>query len=493
VDVFISHASEDKDDVVRPLAEALKREGFDVWYDEYVLELGDSIRQKIDQGLAKCRFGIVVLSTHFFSKGWPQSELNALVSREMSKGEKVVLPVWHGVTHDDVAKNSPILADKLGVSTDRGLGVVVTEIISVLRRGRQTAAPSDPLSQYEILYTVHEGHFGKVLKCRSKETGELCVLKHSSNRQVSLETLEALSRLHISNLATPRKVWQTGDTTYEELPYVGGLRLSQAVFPALGGLTGSVLESFHDQMMATLGELHSAGIVHRDVHPENIYMVVERESEPIKVREAPRLQWHFDPFGIEAMPAEIVHRHPEFFGVGGRFRIAWVLVDCTFASLISSPSKTSFRHGSFTPEEQELGKPTAASDMYAFGATLYYSITGKELPPFRERKAKPVTPAVFPRGGHPSYSFPRHLELLVALNASERPSTPTVLGSDTVTQGYTGTLRVGEGLFLLCDHYSSHTVQANTQKALEMLRSMYDSPFYKDWRADLKKWIDVLR
>jgi hypothetical protein len=75
-DVFISHASEDKDEIVRPLANALINEGLNVWYDEFTLRIGDSLRQKIDQGLAKSRVGLVVLSTDFISKGWTNYELN---------------------------------------------------------------------------------------------------------------------------------------------------------------------------------------------------------------------------------------------------------------------------------------------------------------------------------------------------------------------------------------------------------------------------------
>ncbi|MGA9762644.1 MAG: DUF1883 domain-containing protein [Gaiellaceae bacterium] len=79
-DVFISHATEDKDAVVRPLAVALQERGLRVWYDEFELKIGDSLRQKIDQGIAKSRFGVVVLSHSFFAKGWPQYELDGLVT-----------------------------------------------------------------------------------------------------------------------------------------------------------------------------------------------------------------------------------------------------------------------------------------------------------------------------------------------------------------------------------------------------------------------------
>lgn len=61
-DVFLSHASEDKDTIGRPLCQALTAAGVSVWFDEAVLKLGDSLRQKIDEGLARCKYGIVVLS-----------------------------------------------------------------------------------------------------------------------------------------------------------------------------------------------------------------------------------------------------------------------------------------------------------------------------------------------------------------------------------------------------------------------------------------------
>lgn len=67
-DVFISHASEDKDSFVRPLAEALAQLGVRVWYDEFTLNLGDSISRSIDKGLASSQFGLVVLSESFISK-----------------------------------------------------------------------------------------------------------------------------------------------------------------------------------------------------------------------------------------------------------------------------------------------------------------------------------------------------------------------------------------------------------------------------------------
>lgn len=134
-EVFICHAGEDKDGFVRPLADALSRRNVRVWYDEFVLELGDSLREKVDEGLRCSRWGVVVLSIAFFGKRWPQAELDALVARE-GRGTKVVLPVWHGVTRDMVEKYSPLLAGKASVSSEKGIEAVVEEIYHVIEAGK---------------------------------------------------------------------------------------------------------------------------------------------------------------------------------------------------------------------------------------------------------------------------------------------------------------------------------------------------------------------
>lgn len=132
-DVFISHASEDKDDVVRPLANALKEGGLSVWYDEFELRIGDSLRRKIDRGLASSRFGVVILSSAFFGRGWPEYELDGLVTRTVS-GEQILLPVWHNVSKREVMGYSPSLADRLARSTaTHTVEEIAAEIIDVIR------------------------------------------------------------------------------------------------------------------------------------------------------------------------------------------------------------------------------------------------------------------------------------------------------------------------------------------------------------------------
>ena len=138
--VFICHASEDKDAIARPLYERLVANGCKVWFDEAVLRLGDRLRAKIDEGLGRCQYGVVILSPSFFQKEWPRKELDGLVSRETSSGEKAILPVWHNVDRSAVATFSPTLADRLAVSSGDGVELVVAKILEVLR----SVTPANP-------------------------------------------------------------------------------------------------------------------------------------------------------------------------------------------------------------------------------------------------------------------------------------------------------------------------------------------------------------
>ena len=132
-DAFISHAGEDKKRLVQPLARELTRSGLRVWYDEFEVRVGDSLRQSIDRGLATSAYGIVVLSPAFFGKSWPEYELNGLVAKEIG-GRASILPVWHRVDRDDVMEYSPTLADRLAVST-RGLSI--RAVAKALRRAME--------------------------------------------------------------------------------------------------------------------------------------------------------------------------------------------------------------------------------------------------------------------------------------------------------------------------------------------------------------------
>ncbi len=133
-DPFLSHASEDKEAIARPLYIALVAAGVSTWFDEAVLELGDSLRRKIDDGLARCRYGVVILSPRFLAKQWPQRELDGLVARETASGEKAILPIWHELDRDTLLRYSPPLADRLAGRSEEGVSVLVEKLLRVLRK-----------------------------------------------------------------------------------------------------------------------------------------------------------------------------------------------------------------------------------------------------------------------------------------------------------------------------------------------------------------------
>lgn len=132
-DVFISHASEDKDLFVRPLAESLSSFGLSIWYDEFSLRVGDSLSRSIDKGLAKSNYGIVILSPSFLRKNWPEYELRGLTAKEFD-GRKVILPIWYNATKTDILAYSPTLADKFAINAGgKIVQDIALELIKVIR------------------------------------------------------------------------------------------------------------------------------------------------------------------------------------------------------------------------------------------------------------------------------------------------------------------------------------------------------------------------
>jgi hypothetical protein len=137
---FISHDSRDKEGIVRPLAQGLQQLGLPVWYDEFSLHVGDSLRESIEAGLKTTRFCILVLTPNFLSKGgWPKREYDTAFTRELLEDVRLFLPVWHDVTKEDVFAYSPILADRVGVPWSIGVEQVCRKLFAAIERERGDA------------------------------------------------------------------------------------------------------------------------------------------------------------------------------------------------------------------------------------------------------------------------------------------------------------------------------------------------------------------
>ncbi|MDQ7815749.1 MAG: toll/interleukin-1 receptor domain-containing protein [Melioribacteraceae bacterium] len=182
-DLFICHASEDKDKFVRPLALELKNQNIEVWYDEFSLKLGDSIRRAIDKGLSQSRFGVVVLSKSFFAKKWSQYELDGLSEREMAGNDKVILPIWFNISHEEVLNYSPSLANKKAVLSNAGIEKIVSEIISVVHpSGSPLLIARDKLLEWGIKPPViTDKYWLKVVEASNRVPGYGAVVPEESS------------------------------------------------------------------------------------------------------------------------------------------------------------------------------------------------------------------------------------------------------------------------------------------------------------------------
>ena len=126
---FISHDFRDKEEIASPLAMQLQKFMCPVWYDEYSLKVGDSLREQIEKGLKECRKCILILTPNYLSnKGWGKKEFNSVFTRELIENQNVILPVWHGVPSKDIYEYSPSLIDRVAFKWSEGAEQVARKL-----------------------------------------------------------------------------------------------------------------------------------------------------------------------------------------------------------------------------------------------------------------------------------------------------------------------------------------------------------------------------
>jgi len=259
-DLFICHASEDKDEVARPLAEALEKRGLKVWYDEFTLLLGDSLRRKIDEGLVKSRYGIVIMSPIFFKKDWTQKELDGLFARERN-GAKVVLPVWHRVRAEDVARYSPMLSDRVAVSTKDGLEKVVSEVLKAIG---YTAPREDKTTATQVL--GNESELYKALQ-RAVTKEPVAIDIDDDMKRMFSEYAKTFTPSHFSVLEfldNPRQYGDRHGVKFGSYMAGGVSRILEEAIPEL-----KERREFYDQLVR---DLYGKGLVNIDEKGIHILM-----------------------------------------------------------------------------------------------------------------------------------------------------------------------------------------------------------------------------
>lgn len=130
---FICHDARDKEEIAQPLALALQKRMCTVWFDEFTLKVGDSLRREIERGLKECSKCIIIISQHFLNNGGrARREYDSAFTREVLNERSVILPVWHGVSAKNVCDYSPALADKVGIDWALGEDEVARRLIRAI-------------------------------------------------------------------------------------------------------------------------------------------------------------------------------------------------------------------------------------------------------------------------------------------------------------------------------------------------------------------------
>ena len=183
-DLFISHAGEDKEEYVRPLAHALQAAGLRVWYDEFELKPGDSLRRSIDRGLRQATIAVVVLSPSFFGKKWPERELDGIV-QHFDEGN--LIPIWHRVDHAEVEGYSASLADTFAIKSVLGIPHAVNELRKAVARHTQSTLPSvrstSADSDAEAVATILERAQGAITSLKTNGASLVLSLASSPLRE----------------------------------------------------------------------------------------------------------------------------------------------------------------------------------------------------------------------------------------------------------------------------------------------------------------------
>ena len=132
---FVCHDSRDKEGIAKPLAVALLGMRCPVWYDEFSLKVGNSLRGSVEKGLKECRRCLLIITKNFLSNnGWTKREFDSIFTRELIERSNVILPVWHEVLPEDVYQYSPSLADRFAVKWELGADEVARRLAAEMFR-----------------------------------------------------------------------------------------------------------------------------------------------------------------------------------------------------------------------------------------------------------------------------------------------------------------------------------------------------------------------
>ena len=118
-DVFISHANSDKEEYVNDLKSSIDQLGVNIFYDKDTLQWGDNWKQKLLEGIETAEFAIIVISKSFFGREWTEKELHDFLERQNSNGQKIILPILHNISFDELKEHYPSIAEIQAIESNK--------------------------------------------------------------------------------------------------------------------------------------------------------------------------------------------------------------------------------------------------------------------------------------------------------------------------------------------------------------------------------------
>lgn len=380
--MFISHASEDKASVAEPIAKGLAAAGLNVWLDRQELKAGDSLRRTIDEALTNSRLGIVILSPAFFRKEWPQRELGAILALESANATRI-LPILHHLNIQEVTRKTPLLADKVALSTSDGIAAVIREVLRAAGHDVTKTIPAAPfddpktlvgtvISGYQLTELIGSGGSGTVFSASHFQHRRELALKVFFPLQDGYRHLITLFDRGFRAVRAVRhpNVARLIDNGYCELD---GIR---TVFMVTDLVRGDRLDDWSatvgDDDAAHLMRLQTAealadamaaahatsyvdelgfqahGVLHGDLKPANVLVDSERSPHIIDFLQLD-VQRLIDP---RIAPPSVTER---------------------------SPTEACGTPGFMAPEQERHGVVTQATDVFGLGMTLMHMFAGARL------------------------------------------------------------------------------------------------------------------
>ena len=145
--VFLCYTSSDTK-LAESIATLLQENGIDTWWDKWCIAAGDSLREKIDEGLSECTHFLVLLTPHSIDKPWVNQEMDAGLVLKL-KNECRFLPVRHNLPASDLP---PLLAGMYSpeITTNEDITQLINDIYGVARSPAHGTAPKSVEQAQEL-------------------------------------------------------------------------------------------------------------------------------------------------------------------------------------------------------------------------------------------------------------------------------------------------------------------------------------------------------